>query len=80
MSGEPGGRGATPGHFAWQSRSIETKGKRLFTRHSDQFSPGPIGDTKTLTEVVFSASISPLPRNATRCNSAVRTTSLNPAR
>lgn len=43
LSLEPGTRGAAPGRFAWQSRSIETPGKRLFDRHPDQFSSGAIG-------------------------------------
>ena len=33
----PGTRGASPGRFAWQSRSIQTPGKRLFDRHPEQF-------------------------------------------
>jgi len=43
LSLEPGTRGASPGRFAWQSVSIETPGKRLFNRHPEQFSSGPIG-------------------------------------
>ena len=43
LSLEPGARGAAPGRFAWQSRSIETPGKRIFNRHPEQFTPGPIG-------------------------------------
>ncbi|MFN7150415.1 MAG: carotenoid oxygenase family protein [Microthrixaceae bacterium] len=43
LSLEPGQRGAAPGRFAWQSRSIETPGKRLFDRHPEQFSSGATG-------------------------------------
>ena len=43
LSLESGTRGAAPGRFAWQSRSIETPGKRLFDRHPEQFTAGPIG-------------------------------------
>jgi hypothetical protein len=43
LSLEAGTRGAGPGRFAWQSRSIQTPGKRLFDRHPEQFAPGPIG-------------------------------------
>ena len=43
LSLEPGQRGAAPGRFAWQSRSIETPGKRLFDRHPEQFSAGATG-------------------------------------
>ena len=43
LSLEPGGRGAPPGRFSWQTRSIQTPGKRLADRHPDQFVPGPIG-------------------------------------
>ncbi len=43
LSLEPGARGAAPGRFAWQTRSIETPGKRLFDRHPEQFTSGAIG-------------------------------------
>ncbi len=43
LSLEPGGRGAAPGRFSWQTRSIQTPGKRLYDRHPEQFAPGPIG-------------------------------------
>ena len=43
LSLEPGARGAAPGRFAWQSRSIETPGKRLYNRHPDQFTTSPVG-------------------------------------
>ena len=43
LSLEPGTRGAAPGRFAWQSRSIETPGKRLFDRHPERFSSGATG-------------------------------------
>lgn len=43
LSLEPGQRGAAPGHFAWQSRTIQSPGKRIFDRHADQFSHGAIG-------------------------------------
>lgn len=33
---------ASPGRFAWQSRSIQTLGKRLFGRHPEQFSASPV--------------------------------------
>ena len=40
-----GHAGPPPGRFAWQTRSIETPGKRLFDRHPEQFSSGVIGYT-----------------------------------
>ncbi len=40
---EPGTRGAAPGRFAWQSRSIQTPGKRLFDRRPELFSGSPTG-------------------------------------
>lgn len=43
LSLEPGARGAGPGRFAWQSRSIETPGKRLHDRHPDLFTTSPVG-------------------------------------
>ena len=43
LSLEAGQRGAQPGRFAWQSRSIQSPGKRLFDRHPEQFSGSPIG-------------------------------------
>ena len=43
LSLEPGSRGARPGHFAWQSRSIQTPGKRLFDLHPEQFQGSPTG-------------------------------------
>ena len=43
LSLEPGARGAGPGRFSWQSRSIETPSKRLHDLHPEQFTPGPTG-------------------------------------
>lgn len=43
LSLEPGTRGAGPERFAWQSRTIQTPGKRLYDRHPELFSPGPVG-------------------------------------
>ena len=43
LSLEPGARGASEGRFAWQSRSIQTPGKRLYDRHPEQFSAGATG-------------------------------------
>lgn len=43
LSLEPGTRGAAPGRFAWQSRSIESPSKRLHDRHPDVFTSGPTG-------------------------------------
>jgi carotenoid cleavage dioxygenase-like enzyme len=43
LSLEPGARGAAPGRFAWQSRSIESPSKRLYDRHPEVFSSGPTG-------------------------------------
>jgi len=43
LSLEAGQRGASPGRFAWQSRSIQSPGKRLFDRHPEHFAPSPIG-------------------------------------
>ncbi|HUW04579.1 MAG TPA: carotenoid oxygenase family protein [Acidimicrobiales bacterium] len=43
LSLDPGARGAAPGRFAWQAVSIETPGKRLYNRHPEQFTSGPIG-------------------------------------
>ncbi len=43
LSLEPGERGAAPGRLAWQSRTIQSPGKRIFDRHADQFSYGSIG-------------------------------------
>ena len=43
LSLEQGQRGAAPGRFAWQSRSVQTPGKRLFDRHPEQFSAGATG-------------------------------------
>ncbi len=43
LSLEPGGRGAGPDRFAWQSRTIQSPGKRIYDRHADQFGTGPIG-------------------------------------
>lgn len=45
LSLDAGARDAGPGRFAWQDRSIETPGKRLFDRHPDRFAPGPTGYT-----------------------------------
>ena len=43
LSLEPGGRGAAPDRFAWQSVTIDTPSKRLFDRHPETFSLGPTG-------------------------------------
>ena len=43
LSLEAGARGAHPGRFAWQSRCIQSPGKRLFDRHPEQFRGGPVG-------------------------------------
>jgi len=43
LSLEAGARGAGPGRFAWQTRSIQTPGKRLFDRDPGQFAPGLTG-------------------------------------
>lgn len=43
LSLEPGGRGAAPGRFSWQSVTIETPSKRLFDRHPEAFALGPAG-------------------------------------
>lgn len=43
LSLEPGTRGAATDRFAWQSRSIETPGKRLYNRHPDQFTTSSVG-------------------------------------
>ena len=45
LSLETGARGARPGRFAWQSRVIQSPGKRLFDRHPEQFSGGSLGYT-----------------------------------
>ncbi len=39
----PGTRGAGPGRFAWQSRSIQSPGKQLYDLHPEQFSGSAIG-------------------------------------
>jgi hypothetical protein len=43
LSLEPGRRGAGPDRFAWQVRSVQTPGKRLWDRRPELFSPGPTG-------------------------------------
>lgn len=43
LSLDPGTRGASPEHYRWQSRSIETPGKRLYDRHPDLFTSSPVG-------------------------------------
>ena len=43
LSLEPGGRGAAPQHFAWQTRTIQTPGKRLFDLHPELFHGTPTG-------------------------------------
>lgn len=43
LSLEPGARGASPGRFAWQSRSIQSPGKRLWDRHPELFTTSGIG-------------------------------------
>ncbi|MGB2756390.1 MAG: carotenoid oxygenase family protein [Acidimicrobiia bacterium] len=43
LSLDPGARGASAGRFAWQSRSVETPGKRLYNRHPEVFTTGPVG-------------------------------------
>ena len=43
LSLEAGARGAQPGRFAWQSRVIQSPGKRLFDRHPEQFRGGALG-------------------------------------
>jgi all-trans-8'-apo-beta-carotenal 15,15'-oxygenase len=40
---EPGTRGAGADRFAWQVRSIQTPGKRLWDRRPDQFTPSGVG-------------------------------------
>jgi carotenoid cleavage dioxygenase-like enzyme len=60
LSLEPGARGAAPGRFAWQSRSIETPSKRLFDRHPDAFTPGPTGYVSPFGQP-NSANTAPLP-------------------
>jgi len=40
---EPGTRGAGPGRFSWQSRSIQSPGKRLWDRHPEQFATSGTG-------------------------------------
>jgi hypothetical protein len=39
----PGTRGAGPDRFAWQTRSIQTPGKRLWDRGPEHFTATPIG-------------------------------------
>lgn len=39
----PGTRGAAADRFAWQARSIQTPGKRLWDRAPEHFTPSPIG-------------------------------------
>jgi all-trans-8'-apo-beta-carotenal 15,15'-oxygenase len=40
---EPGARGAGADRFAWQVRSIQTPGKRLWDRRPEQFTPSGVG-------------------------------------
>jgi carotenoid cleavage dioxygenase-like enzyme len=40
---EPGARGAGTDRFAWQVRSIQTPGKRLWDRRPEQFTPSGVG-------------------------------------
>jgi all-trans-8'-apo-beta-carotenal 15,15'-oxygenase len=40
---EPGARGAGAHRFAWQVRSIQTPGKRLWDRRPEQFKPSSVG-------------------------------------
>lgn len=60
LSLDAGTRGAAPGRFAWQSRSIESPGKRLFDRHPDAFRPGPTGYSSPFG-TPNSANTAPLP-------------------
>jgi hypothetical protein len=60
LSLEPGRRGASPGRFAWQSRSVQTPSKRLHDRHPEVFSPGPTGYTSPFG-TPNSANTAPLP-------------------
>jgi carotenoid cleavage dioxygenase-like enzyme len=57
---EPGARGAAPDRFAWQVRTIQTPGKRLFDRHPDQFAASPIGYTSPFG-VTNASNTAPLP-------------------
>ncbi len=43
LSLDAGTRGAAPDRFAWQVRSIETPGKRLWNRMPEHFAPSGIG-------------------------------------
>ena len=43
LSLESGTRGAAGDRFAWQVRTIQSPGKRLYDRHPEQFSSGAIG-------------------------------------
>ena len=43
LSLEPGLRGAAPNNFRWESRSIQTPGKRLFDKMPERFTPSPTG-------------------------------------
>lgn len=45
LSLEAGARGAAPDRFAWQVRSVQTPGKRLYDRMPEQFAPSGIGYT-----------------------------------
>lgn len=60
LSLEPGTRGAAPGRFAWQSRTIQTPGKRLYDRHPEQFATGPVGYTSPFGPA-NSSNTAPLP-------------------
>ncbi|MEZ5140195.1 MAG: carotenoid oxygenase family protein, partial [Acidimicrobiales bacterium] len=60
LSLEPGARGAAPGRFAWQSRTIESPSKRLFDRHPEVFRTGPTGYTSPFGPP-NSANTAPLP-------------------
>ena len=60
LSLEQGTRGAAPERFAWQVRTIQTPGKRLFDRHPDQFEIGAIGYTSPFG-ATNSSNTAPLP-------------------
>ena len=45
LSLDPGTRDAAPGRFAWQTRTVQTPGKRLYDRHPELFDPGVVGYT-----------------------------------
>ncbi|HRW36081.1 MAG TPA: carotenoid oxygenase family protein [Aquihabitans sp.] len=60
LSLEPGARGAAPGRFSWQSRTIESPSKRLYDRHPEVFGTGPTGYTSPFGPP-NSANTAPLP-------------------